>query len=323
MDDMNRFVGRALVLWFRLIGMTETQAEWRARRALQPRAAAPVQPTEGEPKRYFNCVCGQLMLAEYPKCPKCGRRNRIPYGARRAMRALGVVLPEAAPVTILLAVLIAVGYVAQIRFGASKSVFDPNTGRELVDLGAVWWPNVVIGGQWWRAVTYTMLHGGLWHIAFNAIALAQVGPLVEARFGSARVLFGWFATGVAAVLVPPLLGFARGHLIIGASGAVFGLIGMALMQGHRDGDARGRMMRDVMIHWVVYATLFGFMIGGVAHSAHFGGLAAGAALALALPPPDGIRWRRAISPYVAIAGPLIVAWGLYGFINTFWATMPE
>lgn len=337
---------KLLVWWYRLTGSSEVQAEWKARRAVeqgeQTRGALGAEAARVTDRR-FKCVCGQLLAADQKTCHACGRAQRMPTWARSTLRALGLVVPEVAPVTTLLMALLVLGYGVQIKVGGGGLV-NPTSALDTIALGsyvgpdlwarlvqgiAMFGPEAVGLPAWaakmpatpeiWRGFTYSLLHGGLMHIAFNAFALFQIGPLVEDRFGASRTLLAWVLTALGAALLPPMLGFARGVPIVGASGAVFGLIGMAMLQGHRDGDARGRMIRDVMIRWTIYTTLFGLALGGVAHAAHFGGLACGAALSLLLPPPDGRPSRRALGPILGLAAVILMGGCLYGFWG-WWST---
>lgn len=292
---------KVLVAWYRLTGASNVQAEWKARRALdkpdEARAAVAGAAARTADRRY-KCVCGQLLVAEDKTCHACGRRQYLPFGVRRVFRALGLVMPSALPGTIFAAISMLVGYGIQLRYGAG-GLMDPSPGLESYDLGSAF-PELVLGSQPWRAFTYTMLHGGLMHIGFNAFALMQVGPLVEQAFGSARFAFSWVVGGILAALIPALLGAQTP--MVGASGSVFALIGMALIWGHRAGTSQGRMVRDVMIRWTIYATVFGLLMGGVAHGAHFAGLAAGAGIGYLLPPPQHHATRRRLSPFLVAAG---------------------
>ena len=74
----------------------------------------------------------------------------------------------------------------------------------------------------WTAITYMFVHGGIMHIAFNMIALYFFGPRVEERLGGRRFLTLYFLSGVAGALLSAI--FAPGAAIIGASGAVFGVM---------------------------------------------------------------------------------------------------
>ncbi len=102
---------------------------------------------------------------------------------------------------------------------------------------------------------------------------------------------------------------------MGASGAVFSLVGLAIAHGWRRGGAYGAQLQRGMLRWAIYILLFGFVMGAD-NFAHVGGLVAGGLLGLLLPAGrpghDAPLWRAA-----AVAGISIVVWafvmaGLHG-----------
>ncbi|MEZ4474052.1 MAG: rhomboid family intramembrane serine protease [bacterium] len=304
---------RILVIWYRLTGSTPTQAEWKARVAAgAPRRAreAAARHVEKVQDDRFPCVCGQLLVRGDSTCPSCGRRQLMPTALRRVGRFLGLSDGSpGVPGTLLVMATMVAGYLAQIRFG-SGGFLNPSPGGETLELGASF-GTLTLGPQPWRALTYTMLHAGVWHIGFNAMALYQIGPLVERRFGTSRYLLGWVVGAVAGAVVAALI--SPPGFVIGASGAVSGIIGMALLQGHREGTAAGRYLRNEMIKWVVFTALFGLMIGGVSHSAHFGGYAGGMLVALLTPPADQHPGRRRITPGLGLVVAVAYALTFVGF----------
>jgi len=275
----------------------------------------PVRPAVHQERRV---LAEQLLVAEEKVCHSCGRRQYLPFAVRRVFRAVGLVMPSVVPGTILAASSMVVGYAIQLRYGAG-GFFDPSPGAETYELGSAF-PALVMGSQPWRAFTYTMLHGNLMHIAFNGFALLQVGPLVEQAFGSARFGFAWVIGGILAAAIPALLGSQAP--MVGASGSVFALIGMALVWGHLAGTPLGRVVRDVMVKGVIYATVFGLLIGNVAHGAHFAGLGVGAALGYLLPPPGRHATRRRLSPVLATAAIGLAVAALIGCGSWFAADRP-
>ncbi len=309
---------RFLIAWYRLTGSTQVQAEWKARQALKA-------PGEAQDKmkshavraadRRFNCVCGQLLVENDKVCHACGRRQFMPYWARRTLKLLGISRPSGTPGTFLVGFLMAIGYVVQIRYAEGGFMSPSKTWLELYDLGAsVSW--VTLGAQPWRGFTYTLLHGGLWHIGFNLLALGIIGPIVEKRFGTGRFLACWVIGGALAAMLPPFVGSLVDTPLVGASGAVSALIGIAFVRGHLEGTFEGRQMRNQMFTWMVYTTIFGLFIGNVAHSAHFAGFGVGGVFAWLLPPPDtNPTYKRLSLPigFVGLAGLVysLVAWGVW------------
>jgi rhomboid protease GluP len=132
-------------------------------------------------------------------------------------------------------------------------------------------------GQWWRLVTSMFLHGGLLHIMFNMFALWQVGRLVERMFGSARFLGLYMIAGVCGSLASVLW---NPHVnSVGASGAIFGIIGGLLAFIRRpDSGVPPTIVKDLR------GSLSGFLLFNIAaglvyphtdNAAHIGGLFGG------------------------------------------------
>jgi rhomboid protease GluP len=125
--------------------------------------------------------------------------------------------------------------------------------------------------QPWRFVTAVFLHGSLLHIGFNMWVLMDVGPLVEEVYGSARYLFIYVVTGIAGYV----LSSATGHVSVGGSGALLGLVGvlLALTSGRK--NASLQMLRGNIIRWLIYIAIMGVLIQGIDNYAHIGGAVGG------------------------------------------------
>ena len=295
-----------LIFYYRLLGRNAVQARWLVDQKL---SREDKREKRGADNRFI-CDCGQLMVRGDRRCPRCEQLHWLPWPLRRFSQWSGWSHPEQVTGTRLAAALCFFGYGIQVSYGYGGFLNPSPHPLELVLLGAVTPPPVTsLGDEPWRLFTYTILHGGLMHIAFNLIALAQIGPIIERTFGSARFFFSWVLAGAGAIILPRLFGFG-GHLVVGASGSVFGLIGMAMAYGHRLQTPRGLYVRNKMIEWTVICTLFGFMMGNVAHSAHFGGLAAGAALSVLLPPPEKAL-QRSITPILSIMSLSLITYAIY------------
>lgn len=185
-------------------------------------------------------------------------------------------------------------------------------GVILFDMGARS-TGAFFAGQWWRLFVPIFLHGGILHLLFNTMALVQVGPLAEQAYGRARFLLIFLVAGVAGNVLG-LFFYPRG-IGVGASGALFGLIGAAGLWGHRRGDSVGLMIRGVMLQWGFYALIFGFMMGAD-NAAHIGGLAGGLLLSLVVGDAGPLRnagsrlWTTLAAAAVVIT---LVALGLAVF----------
>lgn len=79
-------------------------------------------------------------------------------------------------------------------------------------------------GALWQPFTYMFLHGSLWHLGFNMLALAIFGGEVERVLGTRRFAWFYIGTGVAAGVLTGLLGWGQTTPVIGASGAIFAVL---------------------------------------------------------------------------------------------------
>lgn len=168
-------------------------------------------------------------------------------------------------------------------------------GGQLVDAGLIWGP-AVAAGEWWRIFTSAFLHLGLLHLAMNMYVLYLYGPVVEEMYGHVEfaVIYAMCAAGgsVLTILVEPLQPAA------GASGAVFGLIGLAFVVMRRHHAVLTRNARAVMGStgtYLVILIIFTFVVPGISWTGHLGGLAVGALIGFLLPPGKvatlGGMWR--------------------------------
>jgi rhomboid protease GluP len=158
-------------------------------------------------------------------------------------------------------------------------MFRPPTNL-LVYWGGQYWPLVLDSGQWWRAVTYAFTHGGLIHLGFNMMVLYQVGPLLEQEIGWNRFLSVYMITALTATVAG--LFWHPQVVTVGASGAIFGLIGFSVSYYHRIGGHIGIQRRNFMFQWAVMAFVFGIIIGAD-NAAHLGGMLSGAAIGWWMP----------------------------------------
>jgi rhomboid protease GluP len=137
--------------------------------------------------------------------------------------------------------------------------------------------NLTLHGQWWRLFTSLFLHGSLLHLAFNMIALWQVGQLVERLFGSLRFvglyLFAGLCGGIASVMWNPHVNS------VGASGAIFGIVGglFAFMRRENSGipPTVVNNLRGSLVPFLVFNLAAGFLYPHTDNAAHIGGLVGG------------------------------------------------
>lgn len=129
----------------------------------------------------------------------------------------------------------------------------------------------------WQLVTSMFLHGGLWHILFNMLALWMFGLDLERVWGARRFLYYYFFTGIGAGLLYVLVNPFSWVPSIGASGAIYGvLLAFALLFPHRTiflyfFPLPARYAVIVMGLLAFFASVGGYQ-AGINHVAHLGGL---------------------------------------------------
>jgi rhomboid protease GluP len=183
-----------------------------------------------------------------------------------------------------------------ILIGINILVFliDYGTGQTLTIMGMKQ-NEAIIQGEYWRFITPMFLHGGPLHLALNCYFLYRVGPQVERAFGHLRFLAIYFLAGFAASIAS----FAISpYPSVGASGALFGLIGGLIPLFYRNRTVLANTnQRIVGILQVIGINLFiGFTVPGIDNWAHIGGLLAGLALAWLTTPRYVIRFALTGEP---------------------------
>ena len=233
----------------------------------------------------------------------------------RPVRAgAGSDLLQAAPLTVALIAINVLVYVVQAKNSSIVVVMDSGTtgGSQPVQ-GSVdghygLWGPMVSSGEWWRLLTSGFLHANVIHIGSNMLALYFIGRSLEPVLGTLRfgLIYAFsLAAGSLGVMV-----LEPGSLSIGASGAIFGLMGAFVMIARSRGISpmQSGIGTVILLNLVITFTIPGISIGG-----HLGGLAGGAALAGLMVELDRRRLRaREPVPFAAIslaafAGLLLIA----------------
>ena len=126
--------------------------------------------------------------------------------------------------------------------------------------------NAVNAGQWHRLFSPVFLHGGWMHLASNAFSMWRIGPLVEASFGAYRTCLLYLLSGVGGNVAGLIWGSAKG-MSVGASGAVFGMIGATGGYVMRNSRALGRV-GDMMLQNAFVILLINIFYGSAGTRAH-------------------------------------------------------
>ncbi len=134
----------------------------------------------------------------------------------------------------------------------------------------------VENGEYYRLITVALLHGGLWHLAFNLYALHALGTPLENYFGRKKyaiiLLVSLLSGSTLSVLFNPAYVYS-----IGASGMIFGLFGALALIGERAGIEWRSILVIIGLNFAI-----GFALGGVDWRGHLGGLIGGTLATLVL-----------------------------------------
>jgi rhomboid protease GluP len=174
-----------------------------------------------------------------------------------------------------------------MRMTNGESVFDVD-GQTLLLFGAKA-PEYILAGQWWRLITAGFLHGGILHILMNSWVIFDLGATVEEVYGTSKYLVLYFVSTIGGFLASMWWSPA---LSVGASAALFGLIGAMIAAGMRSSTPLAAAMRAHYTQWAIWGVAIGLLPGfRTDNAAHLGGLAAGFVLGyIAETQPAYDRW---------------------------------
>ena len=152
-------------------------------------------------------------------------------------------------------------------------------GNRLYEWGRLSALQVLGQGQYWRLITSVFLHAGLRHLGSNLLVQVLMGGAVERNLGHVRYLTVFLIAGICGNILSIIIDLATGRDVysVGASGAIFGVMGVLIimiLRGRRQ-IARGSSLMARAGLAVLYAVYSGFATPGTDNAAHIGGLLAG------------------------------------------------
>jgi membrane associated rhomboid family serine protease len=267
------------------------------------------------PDRETRVTCSECGRPICPDCMvfapvgiRCPDHSGQPQGSARVtqgMRRVGFEGTGALVTKALVAINVGI-YLLELGMGGTVS----GTGNEIYNDGVLAAP-FVDQGDWWRLITAAFLHYGPLHLLLNMLALWWFGAAVEQVLGRGRYLLLYLVSGLAgsagALIADP------NALTVGASGAIFGILGSAFVLERQ----RTYVLGGGALSIIVLNIVFSFAIPGISIGGHLGGLAGGALGTLALS-----RFGRGHAVYgspsvVGIAG--LVGIGVLSVAVAFWA----
>jgi rhomboid protease GluP len=230
--------------------------------------------------------CGSLVGVRDDRCYTCGRANPGLWGFAPILRTVArdfgfVPLVVGGSATIYALSLLASGRELQL-IGGGLSFLGPSM-RALLVFGASGAVPVFVEGYWWTLLSATWLHGGLLHILFNMMWVRDLGPVMVDVIGPARTAIIYTVAGACGFLLSSAAGYylyampflGGAGFTIGASGAVFGLLGALVHYGRKSGS---RLIRGEAMRYAIVLFVFGLFMPGIDNYAHAGGFLGGYAM---------------------------------------------
>ncbi len=235
--------------------------------------------------------CRQLIGVNEKRCPHCGAVAPGLFGFAPGLQAL--FRDHLDPAAILLGACFAVfglTLVADpscIHMGVDLDFGSPSSAA--LRLFGMTGAFAMAEGHPWTVLTATFLHGSLLHIGFNMMWVRSLAPPAIDLFGPGRAVVIFILSGVGCFVLSNLW---SGAPTLGASGAIFGLMGALLAYGRKRGGAFGAQIRRDMIMWAGLMFFLGLAMPGVNNAAHVGGFVTGLVLGQVLPYKDRQRETR-------------------------------
>jgi membrane associated rhomboid family serine protease len=190
-------------------------------------------------------------------------------------------------------------FIAEILTGARLDAsFSGSFGGSLIEWGALRPDHIAYLHEYWRLVSAMFLHGGLLHLGVNMYVLWVLGSVIEPAFGSKRFLAIYLIAGLFGSVASYT--FSSPNVVgVGASGAIFGLLGawVAYNLRRRGSPAAAAQLRWALL-WIGINLVIGLTISGIDNFAHMGGLVGGLIAGFVA---EGVSGRRDDVP-IQIAG---------------------
>lgn len=217
-------------------------------------------------------ICPDCMVFA-PVGIRCPDHSGQPQGAQRMTQGLKRASYEGVGALVtktLLGINVAL-YLLELGLGGQIN----GTGNEIYTNGVLYGP-LVAAGDWWRLISAAFLHYGPLHLGMNMLALWLFGAAVEQVLGRGRYLLLYLVSGLAgsagALILTPE------SLTVGASGAIFGILGAAFVLERQ----RTYVLGGSAVSIIALNLAFTLFIPGISIGGHLGGLAGGALGILAL-----------------------------------------
>ena len=164
----------------------------------------------------------------------------------------------------------------------------------------------------YRVIMSIFLHGGIIHLLVNQYALYIIGPQLESFFGKTKFLFIYLASGIIGNLLSMLFQ-ENGVISVGASGAIFGLLGALIYFGYHYRVYLGTVIKSQIIPLIIFNVFIGLYLSGINVIAHLGGLFGGYVVTKAV----GVKYKSTKEDQINGIVMMVILLGFLCYMNFF------
>lgn len=270
--------------------------------------------------------CGKLISAYLEECSFCGLKEP----ARKKQIAKLLTLGQGSfvkPIIGLCILLFGLGYLLPLlipglpgaRPGGGLLGFLPAPSSAALALLGWADPRLILAGHYHLLITAIFLHAGFLHIIFNLLWVRDLGAQAELVLGHKAMFLVFVVAGVlgnALAVFGPMVLLSLGietqlAPIVGASGAVFGLMGAMMAFAKRLPGGIGLDLARQMGKWALVLILLGFVFPGISNAAHIGGFVGGVGVGRLLPLKKGLKAQAGLDLFTLATMGLVAFAFLY------------
>lgn len=215
--------------------------------------------------------CNQLMSRSTLRCPNCGWNNSAlnQLTSKIGTQNIGYLIIFTNLVVYSISLVLSFLF-ADVTWIEKLGFLSPNSSI----LNLMGWsdPYSTLKGSYWQLVSSMFLHAGVLHIAFNMIWLYHLYPQNDMIIGKQQNFIIYILSGIAGSLAATVFG---SFPVVGASGAILGIMGALISVGQNSYNIRARMLAKNYTPVMIIILISGFIMPGISNLAHIGGGAFG------------------------------------------------
>jgi rhomboid protease GluP len=260
--------------------------------------------------------CRKLVSADEPRCPYCGTARPGAWWKQLVLfHQPYQVVKTVIVVNAIMYVLALLLFPRYVNLTLNPLLFLSPSDKSLFLLGATGTIPIDRYREWWTLLSANYLHAGILHITLNMAAFWQLALLAIREYGISRMFIIYTVGGIVGFLISYLAGVP---FTIGASAAIFGLVGAILYYGKSRGGVYGRAILRQVGGWVVFLFVFGMLVPGINNWGHAGGLVSGGLLGYLLGYHEKKRessFQKTLALICMLITALVLGWAVVSAIS--------